>query len=112
MFEILERVEKPTDEEALQYHFHDLIEGTGDSTNILDQGMATMPKTPYVLLFVKFTTVVLFPHLLRWAEFLVSSRARSLWFRCSSQLPVTVTRETSEDYYGFASNNYLFHEHD
>lgn len=48
VFEILERVDKPTDEEALQYHFQDLVDGTGDATNMLDQANAAMPKTPYV----------------------------------------------------------------
>jgi hypothetical protein len=35
--EILEYVNKNSDEEALQYHFADLIDGTGDSTTILQQ---------------------------------------------------------------------------
>jgi len=35
--EILEYVDKPSDEEALQYHFQDLVDGTGDSTTILKQ---------------------------------------------------------------------------
>ncbi|KAF1920365.1 hypothetical protein BDU57DRAFT_12326 [Ampelomyces quisqualis] len=39
--EILEYVQKPTDEEALQYHFADLVEGTGDSTTILTQEKVT-----------------------------------------------------------------------
>ncbi|KAF2466798.1 Mog1p/PsbP-like protein [Lindgomyces ingoldianus] len=46
VFDILERVEKPDDEAALQYHFADLIEGTGDETNVLGQGKATMLKMP------------------------------------------------------------------
>lgn len=46
IFEILQYVEKPTDDEALQYHFTDLVEGTGDSTNILEQGSAVMTKIP------------------------------------------------------------------
>lgn len=48
IFEILEYVQKPTDEEALQYHFADLVADTGDSTNMLEQAKATMAKTPYV----------------------------------------------------------------
>jgi hypothetical protein len=44
--EILEYVDKPSDMEALQYHFADLVEGTGDSTNILSQGNAEMAKLP------------------------------------------------------------------
>jgi hypothetical protein len=35
--EILEYVEKSNDEEALQYHFADLVDGTGDSTTLLNQ---------------------------------------------------------------------------
>ncbi|KAF2175550.1 Mog1p/PsbP-like protein [Zopfia rhizophila CBS 207.26] len=46
VFDILERVEKPTNEEALQYHFADLIDGTGDETNVLNQGSAKMEKIP------------------------------------------------------------------
>ena len=42
IFEILEYVEKPTDAEALQYHFADLVDGTGDETNMLEQSNATM----------------------------------------------------------------------
>jgi hypothetical protein len=49
VFEILEYVDKKTDDEALQYHFQDLVDGTGDSTNVLEQSSAEMPKTPYVL---------------------------------------------------------------
>ncbi|KAF2679058.1 Mog1p/PsbP-like protein [Lentithecium fluviatile CBS 122367] len=44
--EILQYVDKPTDLEALQYHFADLVDGTGDSTNVLGQGNATMEKVP------------------------------------------------------------------
>lgn len=44
--EILEYVHKPTDEAALQYHFADLVDGTGDATNILGQAPATMAKLP------------------------------------------------------------------
>ncbi|KAF2704244.1 Mog1p/PsbP-like protein [Pleomassaria siparia CBS 279.74] len=43
VFEILQRVDK-TDEEALQYHFADLVDGTGDSTNLLEQGRAVLGK--------------------------------------------------------------------
>ncbi|KAF2641537.1 Mog1p/PsbP-like protein [Massarina eburnea CBS 473.64] len=46
IIEILEYVDKPTDEEALQYHFADLVDGTGDATNLLGQGRATMVKVP------------------------------------------------------------------
>lgn len=46
IFEILEYVHKPTDLEALQYHFADLVDGTGDSTNVLAQGSAAMAKIP------------------------------------------------------------------
>ncbi|XPS91459.1 hypothetical protein M3J09_000877 [Ascochyta lentis] len=41
--EILEYQEKGSDEEALQYHFADLIDEE-DSTNILEQGRAVMTK--------------------------------------------------------------------
>ncbi|KAH7394155.1 hypothetical protein DE146DRAFT_617170 [Phaeosphaeria sp. MPI-PUGE-AT-0046c] len=41
VIEILEYVDKSSDEEALQYHFADLVDGTGDSTNILGQERAT-----------------------------------------------------------------------
>lgn len=41
--EILEYQEKGSDEEALQYHFADLIDEE-DSTNILEQGRAVMSK--------------------------------------------------------------------
>lgn len=44
MVEILEYVEKSSDEEALQYHFADLVDGTGDATNILEQGRATFKE--------------------------------------------------------------------
>ncbi|KAF2827721.1 Mog1p/PsbP-like protein [Ophiobolus disseminans] len=37
VIEILEYVDKPSDEAALQYHFADLVDGTGDSTTILKQ---------------------------------------------------------------------------
>ncbi|KAF2121934.1 hypothetical protein BDV96DRAFT_134193 [Lophiotrema nucula] len=57
VFDILERVEKGSDEEALQYHFQDLIEGTDDSTNVLEQGGARMAKIPnapvYVLTYIQ-----------------------------------------------------------
>jgi hypothetical protein len=41
--EILEYQEKGSDEEALQYHFADLIDEE-DSTNVLAQGRAVMAK--------------------------------------------------------------------
>jgi hypothetical protein len=44
--EILEYVEKPTDVEALQYHFADLVDGTGDETNMLEQSHASFAKVP------------------------------------------------------------------
>lgn len=44
IFEILEYVDKPTDAEALQYHFADLVDGTGDETNMLEQSSTTMQK--------------------------------------------------------------------
>tara|TARA_R110002003_G_scaffold1183_3_gene22555 strand:+ start:7268 stop:7498 length:231 start_codon:yes stop_codon:yes gene_type:complete len=37
VIEILEYVNNGSDEEALQYHFADLVEGTGDSTTVLKQ---------------------------------------------------------------------------
>jgi hypothetical protein len=39
-------VEKASDEEALQYHFADLVDDTGDSTNILEHETAVMGKMP------------------------------------------------------------------
>lgn len=47
--EILEYQEKGSDEEALQYHFADLIDEE-DSTNIIEQGRAVMAKLRCVLL--------------------------------------------------------------
>ena len=44
--EILEYQEKDSDEEALQYHFADLIDEE-DSTNVLEQGRAVMAKLRY-----------------------------------------------------------------
>ncbi|EAT80644.1 hypothetical protein HBI56_203880 [Parastagonospora nodorum] len=44
VIEILEYVDKPSDEEALQYHFSDLVDDTGDSTNILQQEKVTFGK--------------------------------------------------------------------
>jgi hypothetical protein len=52
VIEILEYVSKPSDEEALQYHFADLVDGTGDSTNIIAQERVEMLSLPYVLLFL------------------------------------------------------------
>jgi len=46
IFEILQYVTKGSDEEALQYHFTDLVEGTGDATTMLDQATGAMTKTP------------------------------------------------------------------
>ncbi|KAK7192931.1 hypothetical protein DPSP01_005141 [Paraphaeosphaeria sporulosa] len=55
--EILEYVEKPTDAEALQYHFADLVDGTGDETNMLEQSHAAMAKVAnkpvYTLSFIQ-----------------------------------------------------------
>ncbi|KAF2259981.1 Mog1p/PsbP-like protein [Lojkania enalia] len=57
VFDILERVEKSSDEEALQYHFQDLIDGTGDATNVLGQGTSVMAKVPnkpvYTLTYIQ-----------------------------------------------------------
>ncbi|KAF2738328.1 Mog1p/PsbP-like protein [Polyplosphaeria fusca] len=57
VFEILEWVDKPSDEQALQYHFQDLIEDTGDSTNVLDQSEAVMlhvaDKPVYTLNYIQ-----------------------------------------------------------
>ncbi|KAF3033815.1 hypothetical protein E8E12_003567 [Didymella heteroderae] len=54
--EILEYQEKGSDEEALQYHFADLIDEE-DSTNILEQGRAVMAKLSdkpvYTLRFIQ-----------------------------------------------------------
>ncbi|CAN9091601.1 unnamed protein product [Alternaria sp. RS040] len=44
--EILEYVEKSNDEEALQYHFGDLVEDTGDQTTIISQDRAAMKSLP------------------------------------------------------------------
>jgi hypothetical protein len=44
VIEILEYVDKPSDEEALQYHFADLVDDTGDSTNILQQEKVVFGK--------------------------------------------------------------------
>jgi hypothetical protein len=46
VIEILQYVEKASDEEALQYHFADLVDDTGDSTNILEHETAVMGKMP------------------------------------------------------------------
>jgi hypothetical protein len=46
VIEILQYVSKPSDEEALQYHFSDVIEGTGDSTTLLAQEPASMKNLP------------------------------------------------------------------
>ncbi|KAH9879827.1 hypothetical protein J1614_001851 [Plenodomus biglobosus] len=40
--EILEYVDKGSDEAALQYHFGDLVAGTGDATRVVEQGGARM----------------------------------------------------------------------
>ncbi|KAF1973547.1 Mog1p/PsbP-like protein [Bimuria novae-zelandiae CBS 107.79] len=57
IFEILEYVDNLTDAEALQYHFADLVDGTGDSTNMLEQSHATMAKVSnkpvYTLSFIQ-----------------------------------------------------------
>ncbi|KAF2743702.1 Mog1p/PsbP-like protein [Sporormia fimetaria CBS 119925] len=44
VFEILEHVDKPSDADALQYHFQDLVDGTNDSTNVLSQETAKLGK--------------------------------------------------------------------
>ncbi|KAI4959321.1 hypothetical protein J4E86_003043 [Alternaria arbusti] len=46
VIEILEYVEKNSDEEALQYHFGDLVEGTGDQSTIISQERAVMKSLP------------------------------------------------------------------
>jgi hypothetical protein len=48
VIEILERVHKPSNAEALQYHFADLIDGTGDSTTILAQEDVVFKHLRYV----------------------------------------------------------------
>ncbi|KAJ4290957.1 hypothetical protein N0V90_010153 [Kalmusia sp. IMI 367209] len=57
IFEILQYVQKPTDAEALQYHFADLVDDTGDQTNMLEQETTSMKKTPnkpvYTLSFIQ-----------------------------------------------------------
>ncbi|KAL1602798.1 hypothetical protein SLS60_006219 [Paraconiothyrium brasiliense] len=57
IFEILEYVEKSTDAEALQYHFADLVDGSGDETNMLEQSHASMARMPgkavYTLSFIQ-----------------------------------------------------------
>lgn len=55
VFDILEYVEKNSDEEALQYHFADLIDDTGDSTNLVNQLKTEMPKVAYVTSFLSFS---------------------------------------------------------
>ncbi|XP_014551271.1 hypothetical protein COCVIDRAFT_113349 [Bipolaris victoriae FI3] len=53
VLEILEYVDKPSDEEALQYHFADLIDGTGDATTMVAQAkseMKNLPQTPILTL--------------------------------------------------------------
>lgn len=47
VIEILEYVDKSSDEEALQYHFADLVDGTGDSTNLLGQERAVFKELRY-----------------------------------------------------------------
>lgn len=49
MFDILERVgeaEAATDEEALKYHFNDIVSGTGDRTEMYTPGDAPLAKLP------------------------------------------------------------------
>ncbi|OAL46271.1 Mog1p/PsbP-like protein [Pyrenochaeta sp. DS3sAY3a] len=48
--EILEYVNKPSDEEALQYHFADLVDGTGDATTLVNQGRAQIKNNPVLSL--------------------------------------------------------------
>ncbi|EMD97534.1 hypothetical protein COCC4DRAFT_75047 [Bipolaris maydis ATCC 48331] len=53
VLEILEYVDKPSDEEALQYHFADLVDGTGDATTMVAQAkgeMKNLPQTPILTL--------------------------------------------------------------
>jgi hypothetical protein len=43
-------VEKPSDAEALQYHYEDLVDGTGDGTEVVKKaGEGKMGKMRYVL---------------------------------------------------------------
>ncbi|PSN62826.1 Mog1p/PsbP-like protein [Corynespora cassiicola Philippines] len=55
--EILERVERASDEEALQHHFADLTDGTGDRTSVLGiegVGVARVADKPaYTLSFIQ-----------------------------------------------------------
>lgn len=44
--EILEYVDKPSDDEALQYHFADLVDGTGDATSVIAQEKVCMKLMP------------------------------------------------------------------
>jgi len=46
----IEYVDKPSDGEALQYHFADLVDGTGDKTMILSQEAVQFadPELKYV----------------------------------------------------------------
>ncbi|KAJ9647044.1 hypothetical protein H2201_007212 [Coniosporium apollinis] len=49
MFDILERVDEataPNDEEALKYHFNDIVSGTGDHTELYVPGDAPLAKLP------------------------------------------------------------------
>ncbi|KAF1837956.1 Mog1p/PsbP-like protein [Decorospora gaudefroyi] len=48
--EILEYVDEPSDEAALQYHFADLVDGCGDETSVVDddeqKGVVRMERLP------------------------------------------------------------------
>jgi hypothetical protein len=60
VIEILEYVNKSSDEEALQYHFADLVEGTGDSTTVLKQEGCVFGQLRYVFVHVHVGCVVSF----------------------------------------------------
>ena len=53
--EILERVERASDEEALQHHFADLTDGTGDRTSVLGIEGVGVARVAYVFFFFPFS---------------------------------------------------------
>jgi hypothetical protein len=55
VLEILEYVSKPSDTEALAYHFDDLVDGTGDSTTILSQSSVTFADAELRYVFARDT---------------------------------------------------------
>ncbi|EDU45890.1 Mog1 domain containing protein [Pyrenophora tritici-repentis] len=63
--EILEYVDKSSDEEALQYHFADLVDGTDDATTVVEQvgaSMKSLPSTPLLTLSFVQTPPSINPH--------------------------------------------------